>query len=69
MTSLIDRQTSPEADASDTFPRVLVAREGSELAERLLARGWRPSAGWRHVNEAGETIWYVRYEAAERSVL
>jgi hypothetical protein len=42
--------------------RHIVAREGSELAETLRARGWRARSGWRSTTDTGDSIWYMRFE-------
>ncbi len=41
----------------------VVAREGSELAERLRSRGWKATLGWRSETDEG-SIWLVRFEPA-----
>lgn len=42
-------------------PSYVVAREGSELAERLRCRGWKATLGWRSEGEDG-VVWLVRFE-------
>jgi hypothetical protein len=42
--------------------RSIVARDGSELAQRLRATGWTARVGWRTVTESGDTVWFVRFE-------
>jgi hypothetical protein len=61
MATLIrDTQLNIEDTQSDF--RSLVAREGTELAEALRARGWQARAGWRRIDDAGEPVWFVRFE-------
>lgn len=45
-----------------TDPRVIVAAEGSELANRLRASGWVARAGWRRHAAGHSPIWLVRFE-------
>jgi hypothetical protein len=45
-----------------TVPRVIVAAEGSELADRLRASGWVARAGWRRHAAGRSPIWLVRFE-------
>lgn len=54
----------PQLDRNelDCDQRWLVAREGTELAETLRARGWQPRAGWRRVDDDGNPVWFVRFE-------
>jgi hypothetical protein len=47
---------------SDSLPRVIVAREGTELADTLRASGWVARAGWRTRTSEGDTIWHLRFE-------
>jgi len=49
-------------DTSDTTPRVIVAREGTELAETLRAAGWVARAGWRTRTTEGQSVWHLRFE-------
>jgi hypothetical protein len=48
-------------DTSELAPRVIIAREGTELAETLRAAGWVARAGWRTTVE-GQSIWHLRFE-------
>jgi hypothetical protein len=43
-------------------PRVIVAREGTELAETLRATGWVARAGWRTTTTEGRSVWHLRFE-------
>ena len=45
----------------DGSPSYIVAREGSELAERLRCQGWKATLGWRSESEDGQ-VWLVRFE-------
>ncbi len=49
-------------DTSDTTPRVIVAREGTELAETLRASGWVARAGWRTTTTEDQSVWHLRFE-------
>jgi hypothetical protein len=49
-------------DLSETTPRVIVAREGTELADTLRATGWVARAGWRTTSEDGQSVWHLRFE-------
>ncbi|HUG16430.1 MAG TPA: hypothetical protein VMM78_15610 [Thermomicrobiales bacterium] len=40
----------------------IVAREGSELAATLRARGWTARSGWRSTHEHGRNVWHVRFQ-------
>jgi hypothetical protein len=48
-------------DISESTPRVMIAREGTELAEALRASGWVARAGWRTTTE-GQSVWHLRFE-------
>jgi hypothetical protein len=61
MSTLI-QETHTEGNEQARDQRSLVAREGTELAEALRARGWQARAGWRRVDGDGEPIWFVRFE-------
>jgi hypothetical protein len=61
MSTLI-QETHTQGDEHARDLRSLVAREGTELAEALRARGWQARAGWRRVDDDGEPIWFVRFE-------
>lgn len=60
MTTLTDLDEMRD-ELSEASPRVIIAREGSELAEALRASGWVARAGWRTTNE-GQTVWHLRFE-------
>lgn len=47
---------------NETTPRVIIAREGTELAETLRATGWVARAGWRTTTETGQSVWHLRFE-------
>ncbi|HYI16889.1 MAG TPA: hypothetical protein VEX37_15935 [Thermomicrobiales bacterium] len=49
-------------DISESTPRVMVAREGTELAEALRASGWVARAGWRTTTTEGQSVWHLRFE-------
>ncbi len=49
-------------NACDVTPRVIIAREGTELADSLRAAGWVPRAGWRSMTTEGQTVWHLRFE-------
>lgn len=49
-------------DISETAPRVIVAREGTELAATLRATGWVARAGWRTMTNEGQSVWHLRFE-------
>ena len=49
-------------DTSETTLRVIVAREGTELAETLRATGWVARAGWRTTTNEGTSVWHLRFE-------
>lgn len=54
-------------DISETTPRVIVAREGTELAETLRATGWVARAGWRTTTNEGQSVWHLRFEVMNES--
>lgn len=43
-------------------PRVIIAREGTELADTLRATGWVARAGWRTTTTEGQSVWHLRFE-------
>ena len=49
-------------ETSETTPRIIVAREGTELAETLRATGWVARAGWRTTTNEGRSVWHLRFE-------
>jgi hypothetical protein len=49
-------------ETSETAPRAIVAREGTELAETLRATGWVARAGWRTTTPEGKSVWHLRFE-------
>jgi hypothetical protein len=49
-------------ETSESTPRVIVAREGTELAETLRATGWVARAGWRTTTTEGKSVWHLRFE-------
>lgn len=49
-------------DISEATPRVIVAREGTELADTLRATGWVARAGWRTTTNEGQSVWHLRFE-------
>ncbi len=49
-------------DISESAPRVMIAREGTELAEALRASGWVARAGWRTATTEGQSVWHLRFE-------
>lgn len=49
-------------DTSEATPRVMIAREGTELAETLRATGWVARAGWRTTTNEGQSVWHLRFE-------
>ena len=60
MTTLTDLDEMRD-ELDDVAPRVIIAREGSELAEALRAAGWVARAGWRTTND-GQSVWHLRFE-------
>lgn len=40
----------------------MIAREGSELAQRLRDSGWVARAGWRSSDASGRAVWHLRFE-------
>jgi hypothetical protein len=54
-------------DLDETAPRVIVAREGTELAATLRATGWVARAGWRTTSEDGQSVWHLRFEIVNDS--
>jgi hypothetical protein len=61
LTNLDERQD----ETSQTAPRVIVAREGTELADMLRATGWVARAGWRTTSSEGQSVWHLRFEVTE----
>ncbi len=49
-------------DTSESTRRVMIAREGTELAETLRANGWIARAGWRTTTNEGQSVWHLRFE-------
>lgn len=52
---------------NETTPRVIIAREGTELAETLRATGWVARAGWRTTTIEGQSVWHLRFEVVTDS--
>lgn len=51
-----------ETSDHETAPRVIIAREGTELAETLRTSGWVARAGWRTTTNEGQSVWHLRFE-------
>ena len=49
-------------NATQTSPRVIIARDGTELADRLRATGWIVRAGWRTTSHKGQSVWNLCFE-------
>ena len=49
-------------DVSESNPRVMIVREGTELADTLRAAGWVARAGWRTRTNEGQSVWHLRFE-------
>ena len=49
-------------DTSELTPRLIIAREGTELAETLRAAGWIARAGWRTTTNEGQSVWHLRFD-------
>jgi hypothetical protein len=60
--STIARWPVHASEERPAAPGVIVAREGSELAQHLRARGWVARSGWRATAGTGHGVWYVRFE-------
>lgn len=54
--------------AEEGFPRSIVVRERSELADRLRANGWVARAGWLSANRTTSRIWLIRLEHPSFSI-
>lgn len=61
MTTLTDLDEMRD-ETSETTPRVIIAREGTDLAEALRAAGWVARAGWRSTTNEGQSVWHLRFE-------
>lgn len=61
MTTLT-RLTEMHSDVCDSTTRVIIAREGTELANTLRTSGWVARAGWRSMTSSGEAVWHLRFE-------
>lgn len=51
-----------EGSEQETDVTSMIAREGSELAQRLRASGWVARAGWRSSDATGRPVWHLRFE-------
>jgi hypothetical protein len=51
----------------ESAPRVIIAREGTELADTLRATGWVARAGWRTTTNEGQSVWHLRFEVMNDS--
>jgi hypothetical protein len=61
MTTLAQSEQKRDGQ-TECRPRVMIAREGTELADTLRASGWVARAGWRTQTSEGETVWHLRFE-------
>lgn len=61
MTTLTDLDEVRD-ELSEAAPRVIIAVEGSELADALRAAGWVARAGWRTTTNDGQSVWRLRFE-------
>lgn len=51
----------PRTNADD-LPYSIVARESSELADRLRSQGWIARVGWRVTGRDDQRAWLIRFE-------
>jgi hypothetical protein len=57
-----DPPTSGLSGITHDLPFSIVARECSELADRLRSQGWAARAGWRSSGHSQPRVWFIRFE-------